>query len=76
MTSGAHENYDVDGVYATLNGAVAGIKGRYSEPYRVTWEDIKGSDDQYVLVGHFEHVTGYSTEHTDTWYITRTELGA
>lgn len=60
----------------SVEAAVSLIKVDYPAPYKVRWESPTADphDGIWSLVGHFEKVPGYSTEHTASWAITSYEV--
>ena len=61
--TGDYENRGVDGVYASREAAIEGTKRTYGPPYKVEWT----LDSDGYLVGTFESVPGYSTNHRASW---------
>ena len=66
------ERYSM-GLYVSEEVALAGLKSIYGSPYKVKWTERR-TDECLEIVGDFEHVTGYSTEHKATFTITRVEV--
>jgi len=63
--SGEYEDRGVDGIYVSLDVAIACIKASYGPPYIVQWDEpTTDTDRETTLRGHFKAVRGYSVEHT------------
>ena len=72
VESGDYEQRHVVMVAATPEAAVVAIKRMFASPYVVRWEDAaQDADGDWRLVGHFDAVVGYSTQHQSTFEITR-----
>lgn len=69
IENGYYEDRIVVAVAATIDAAVAHIKSRYGEPYRVEWEPLEIESQVHVLRGYFEGVAGYSTKHVGEFSI-------
>lgn len=75
VESGDYEQRGIDLVAASPEAAVAAIKGRYDNGhYVVRWEDPTSDDRGWTLVGHFDAVPGWSTEHRAIYDITEYEV--
>jgi hypothetical protein len=58
--------------YASLDAAVAAIKGAFIAPYIVAWKPLEeGRFCGWTLTGEFEHVQNYSIKHTAQYDIQR-----
>lgn len=75
VESGQYSDWSIDLVAADVATAVEKIKETYKHPYIVVWSDLKkNSESEYILVGDFAAVPGYSTKHLDCFCITRHEV--
>lgn len=77
VESGDYEQRGVDLIADSLETAVAAIKTRYGPPYIVAWDELAQhewegqSHEEWTLVGHFEQVIHYSTQHVGRFDISR-----
>lgn len=69
VESGDYEARGIDGIYSSVESAVSHIKTRYGHPYVVAWEL-----DELTLIGHFEVVLNYSSQHTSCFDIKKWEV--
>jgi hypothetical protein len=70
VETGDYEEGYVFGIYSSRELAIKGIKASYGSPYIVRWTE----DGDYYLIGHFDRVPGYSTEHRDVFSIEEYEV--
>jgi hypothetical protein len=70
VESGDYEQRGVVLVAASVEAAFAAVKAIYGAPYRVHWQQA----DAETLVGDFEAIDGYSTQHTAYYDVTEYEV--
>ena len=64
------EDCYVVGVAASPEAAVALVKSRYDDHYKIAW----GEPNDEGIAAHFTGVVGYSTEHDAEWSFTPYEI--
>jgi len=76
VETGDYKQRHVSAVASSIDKAVEAIKATYPPPYVVAWQEVEhlanGADAR--LVGKFEWVPGYSTEHVGEWDISAYEI--
>lgn len=70
------EQSSIQGVYVSLEAAVAGIKAQYPPPYVAEWKPLHVGGTCWMLSADFEKVEGYSCKHSATWKIARWDVGS
>lgn len=68
VESGEYEQRGVDLVGATKASAAAALRRSYGPPYRVEWVDHLDDPERPHMIGRFEDVAGFSTEHVSWFY--------
>ena len=71
VESGEYEQRFVQGIFSSVENAIASIKRPYTAPYIVKWDDPRHDGEGVItLVGNFSRVEGYCGDGPAEWTIT------